>query len=67
MYNERMTLLKQLNIRIAPDLYTGLKTLADDTESSISRIARLAIASYLASPAQSDSPEATTKESDDSA
>lgn len=73
MYNERMTLLKQLNIRIAPELYAGLKVVADDTQSSISRIARLALARGLdplvgvGSPAQSDSLEATTHESDDSA
>ena len=47
MYNKSMTLLKQLNIRIDEDLYARLQSLADDTYSSVSQVARIAIAKYL--------------------
>lgn len=54
MYNKSMTLLKQLNIRIDEDLYARLQSLADDTYSSVSQVARIAIAKYLESLAEED-------------
>jgi predicted DNA-binding protein len=54
MYNKGMTLLKQLNIRIDDDLYSRLQSLADDTYSSVSQVARIAIARYLESLAEAE-------------
>ena len=49
-----MTLLKQLNIRIDEDLYSRLQSHADDTYSSVSQVARVAIAKYLETLAEED-------------
>lgn len=54
MYNKGMTLLKQLNIRIDEDLYSRLQSHADDTYSSVSQVARVAIAKYLETLAEED-------------
>jgi predicted transcriptional regulator len=54
MYNKSMTLLKQLNIRIDDDLYSSLKCLAQDTYSSVSQVARIAIALYLKGLAEAE-------------